>query len=173
VAVETFGVDADHMAAFEPQIEVSSDGPITSARLTLIINASAAKINGLMTAAGITPSDIASDTTTVAYANARRLVTDRARIDMQAAAYGSVSVATEVAQYDERAAEEIRQWIAMPATLGSDEVGDAVSPGVLTSTGQLGLSTTDTHRRRRRRYDRARDRTSEVDDLGGWGRTQG
>jgi hypothetical protein len=167
MAVQTFGVDADHIAAFEPQITVSNDGPVTSARLTIIINASAARINGLMSFHGIDPADVAATTTSVEYANAKRLITDRVRVDLQQAAYGSTSVAAETAIYDERANAEIAAWRAAPDTLGADVTND-VSPGVFTSTDNLNLDTQDKSQRRRRRYDRARDRTAGLDDGHRW-----
>lgn len=167
MALQTFGVNQTVMQSYEPQIKVGSDGPITVARLTILIESSAGKINGMMTAAGLEPATLAADSSAVVYINARRLIAERTRIDMQAAAYGSVSVAAELGTYDERARAEIREWVELPASLGED-VPDNVSPGVRTSTQSLGLNTADTYRRRRRRYDRARDRTTNPDDTHRW-----
>ena len=167
MAIETFGVDATHVASFEPQITVSAAGPVTSARLTVMIKASAARINGMLSFHGISPSDVASDSASVEYANAQRLITSRVLIDLRAAAYGGVSVASEVASYDDMATAEIAEWRAQPDILGADVTSD-VSPGVYTSTAAHGLDTTDASTRRRRRYDRKVDRTSNINDRHRW-----
>ena len=117
MAVETFGVDATHVASFEPQITVSAAGPVTSARLTVMITAGAARINGLMSFHGITPASVAADSTSVEYANAQRLITDRVLISLRAAAYGGVAVAAEVAIYDELANTELSEWRRAPAAV--------------------------------------------------------
>jgi hypothetical protein len=132
-----------------------------------MITASAARINGLMSFHGIDPATVAATSTSVEYANAQRLITSRVLISMRAAAYGGVSVAAEVASYDELARAELAEWRAAPDILGAD-VTDDVSPGVYTSTQAHDLSTTDTHTRRRRRYDRKRDRNSNPDDVHRW-----
>ena len=164
--IVTFGVDQTHVSSFEPQITIGADGPVTPARLTVMVNASSARINGLMSFHGIDPTTI-TDTSSVEYLNAQRLITDRVLIDMRAAAYGGVSVAAEIAVYDERANTELSEWRTAPDTMGADITPD-VSPGVRTSTQALGLDTSETCRRGRRRYDRARCRTSEADDRSRW-----
>lgn len=164
--VVTFGVDQTHVQSFEPQISIGSDGPVTTARLTVMINASSARINGLMSWHGIDPAGI-TDTSSVEYLNAQRLITDRVLLDLRAAAYGGVSVAAEIAIYDERADTELSEWRRAPDTMGADVTSD-VDPGIHTSTQALGLNTSETCRRGRRRYDRATCRTSETDDRHRW-----
>ncbi len=167
MAVQTFGVDQTHVSSFEPTITIATDAPVTPTRIAVLINSSAARINGLMSFHGIDPDSVATDATSVGYANAQRLITDRVLIDLRAAAYGGVSVASEVAIYDASAEGQIEQWQAKPDSLGAD-VSNDVSPGVHTSTQALGLSTTEACRRNRRRYDRVRCRTSERDDVHRW-----
>lgn len=169
MAVETFGVDATHVASFEPQITVSATGPVTSARLTVMITASAARINGMMSFHGITPESVAGDTNSVEYANAQRLITSRVLIDLRVAAMGGVAIASETTSYDAIAMAEIGEWRAAPDILGAG-VTDDVSPGVYTSTQAHDLNTADVFTRRRRRYDRKVNRNSNPDDRGGWSR---
>jgi hypothetical protein len=167
MAVQTFGVDQTHVSSFEPQITIATDAPVTPTRLAVLINASAARINGLMSFHGIDPDDTASDTTSVAYSNAQRLITDRVLVDLRGAAYGGVSVAAEILIFDTSADAQIEKWQAKPDSLGAT-VTDDVSPGVHTSTQALGLDTGETCRARRRRYDRARCRTSLPNDGFRW-----
>ncbi len=163
MAVQTFGVDQTHVSSFEPQIEVATDAPVTPTRLTVMINASAARINGLMSFHGLDPDVIAADSLSVGFSNARRLITERTLVDLRAAAYGGVSVASEIATYDARAEDQIEKWQAKPDSLGADVTND-VSPGVHTSTQALGLDTSERCRAGRRRYDRVRCRNSLPND---------
>ena len=167
MAVQTFGVDQTHVSSFEPQIEVATDAPVTPTRLTVMIRASAARINGLMSFHGIDPDSTAADTTTVEYFNAQRLITERTLIDLRGAAYGGVAVAAELVTFDTRAEDQIAQWQAKPDSLGAG-VTDDVSPGVHTSTQALDLDTSETCRAGRRRYDRVRCRNSLPSDGFRW-----
>lgn len=167
MAVQTFGVDQSHIEAFEPTITIASDAPVTPARILTLINASAARINGLMSFHGIDPDSTSTDATTVAYSNAQRLITDLVLIQLRAAAYGGVAVAAEITLFVTDAESQIQQWQAKPDSLGADVTND-VSPGVHTSTQALGLNTSDICRRGRRRYDRAGCRTSLPGDRFRW-----
>jgi hypothetical protein len=167
MAVQTFGVDQTHVSSFEPTITIATDAPVTPTRIAVLITASAARINGLMSFHGIDPDSTSTDATSVAYANAQRLITDRVLIDLRAAAYGGVSVAAEIALYDTSVEAQLAQWQAKPDSLGAG-VTDDVSPGVHTSTQALGLNTSDLCRRARRRYDRTKCRTSLPGDGHRW-----
>jgi hypothetical protein len=76
--VQTFGVDADRILASLPQIVIDSGTGIllTTTRATTLINAEAARVNGLIDGAfgSGTSADIASDATSIEYINAQRLV---------------------------------------------------------------------------------------------------
>lgn len=167
--VQTFGVDQTYVQSFCPQITISSTAPLTSARMTQIVEAHAAKICGLLEAAGITPADVATDTTSVLYANCSRLVFTCARPEIVAAAHGQLASQPEVQAYFDLCASEIESWTKKPQVLGSDVSDTSSDPGVLTSTQAKSLdTTTDEYVRRRRRYDRRRNRTSGNDDVNRW-----
>jgi hypothetical protein len=73
--VQTFGVDADRILASLPQIIIDSGTGIllTTTRATTLINAEAARVNGLIDGAfgSGTSADIASDATSIEYINAQ------------------------------------------------------------------------------------------------------
>ena len=77
-AVQTFGVDADRILASLPQIIIDSGTGIllTTTRATTLINAEAARVNGLIDGAfgSGTCADIASDATSIECIRAQRLV---------------------------------------------------------------------------------------------------
>ena len=167
MTVQVFGVDQTYAQSFVPQITVSSTSPLTVARLTQISATHAAKINGLLEAAGLTPADIAADTSTALYANCARLVFHRALPSILGAAHGPMAVQPDVNAYDAQAERDIASWVAKPQSLGED-VGDTVDPGIIASTQAKSLDTTDSAVRGRRRYDRRRDRNTGNDDTHRW-----
>lgn len=167
--VQTFGVDQTYVQSFCPQITVSSTAPLTSSRLTQIVEAHAAKICGLLEAAGVTPADVATDTTSVLYKNCARLVFTCSRPEIIAAAHGQLASQPEVQAYYDLCREEIEGWTKKPTVLGSDVSDTASDPIVRTSTQAKSLNTTsDEYVRGRRRYDRRRNRTSGSDDVNRW-----
>jgi len=164
VAVEVYGVDADYVQSFMPQISIGTNAPLTTARLTVIVKASAAEFNGLARRAGINPTDeIADDETTDLYANAQRLVFELSRPWIMAAAHGHAVVAADVEVIRQRALVTMQAFAQRPQSLG--EVPTDVSPRVRSSTEALGLNTDDTARDNRRMFDTVTDRNGLPNDI--------
>tara|TARA_R100000808_G_scaffold3903_1_gene13269 strand:- start:838 stop:1326 length:489 start_codon:yes stop_codon:yes gene_type:complete len=74
MANQTFGVTTTEVQAYCPQISFGSSDAITSARLTVLINHGASRLNGVMIAAGLSPDTIAGDATSTAYLNAQQII---------------------------------------------------------------------------------------------------
>ena len=157
-AIQTFGVVESVVEAHLPMLTIDSGTGtlLTSARLTTLITKAAARVNGLIDGAfgAGTCADIATDTVSVEYMNAQRLVLAALLPDCLRAAHHPPSVSAEIAGYIADYAAQIEELISQPArALG--RVSDASSVSALrNSAAALGLDTTDiTKKRQRRKFD--------------------
>lgn len=74
-ALQTFGVDAVELQSLLPQIGMEgTDDLLTTARISQIVDGAAARVCGVLVAAGLVPADIAADTASSAYARCRELI---------------------------------------------------------------------------------------------------
>lgn len=165
MAVEVYGVDATFVAAYLPQVTVTATGPLTSARLTELIEGAAAIYNGRLIArfgAG-TPATIGADATTDAYRNAQNGIITLATPQILMAAH---HLAADVLAAQEAASELLDLIDHDPIAATGYTSDESYSPGVATSTAGLGLSTTTASRRDRRAYDGATSATGK--DEGGF-----
>lgn len=145
MALQTFGVTATTVAADLPQVNVASNAPITSARLTTLINQSGAEVCGLVDAyygAG-TSDSIGGDagaTYPVPYANCTRILLVLLRPRVYRAAHHTLDPA--IIEDAEAEAEALRKRLAKNpvAEIGLVSPGsDSPGLGVRTSTSGLGI----------------------------------
>ena len=142
-SVQTYDIDVTYLQTHYPQdVVVDAAGPLTTARLTRIIEDAASEVNGELRSAGFDPDEINTDATTSpdAYSNVRRMV-----------AYAAKPRILEVNQTLSAASELVdlaeQKWLARldrfranPGSLGSEDV-TAFSPQVRTSADGLGVDT--------------------------------
>jgi hypothetical protein len=140
MAVETWGVDADHVAAYIPQLVVGSSSPVTSARLTIIIKGAAGRMNARLRGAGLDPADIAADTASDWYTAVQEILVVLIKADCLDAAHHPTGASDVTALLREDAYERI-------ATLRSDirsatgyDAPAAVAPGTLSTSAERGLT---------------------------------
>ena len=154
--VQTFGVDADRILASLPQIIIDSGTGIllTTARATTLINAEAARINGLIDGAfgSGTSADIATDTSSVEYANAQRLVVAAAIPPILRASHHPTTIDADTRALLDDLAAQLELLMTDPSrALGRIDATSVSAPR--TRFADLGLSTTLTAKRARRRFD--------------------
>lgn len=161
MAVETYGVDQTHVQSYLPQVDVGANSPVTSDRLTEIIQGAAARVNAAIRGAGIDPADVASDTSSDWYRAAQRIVMLFVRPDLLDAAHHPTAhdVRADLLEeaYDEL--ERLRQNIR--SALGYD-AATTLGPAAVTSTSRMGLDvTTETEIAKRRHFDGRRGAKKE------------
>ena len=156
-AVQTFGVDADRILASLPQIIIDSGTGIllTTARATTLIQAAAARVNGLIDGAfgSGTSTEIAADATSTEYYNAQRLVVAAAIPSILRASHHPTTIDADTTALLEDLKAELDLLLDNPArALG--RVADTSSVSApRTRFANLGLSTTLTAKRARRQFD--------------------
>jgi hypothetical protein len=155
VAVEVFGVDAAHFAAYLPHVDVGDGSVVTSARLTEILEGAAARLAGYLTSTygASAAAEIALGTASVAYRNCQRCVVTLAAPDVLLAAHHA-STSDFTAQINDRAEALI---VALrrdaDSEIGWRPGGAQSNPGaVATSTQSLGLSIDADSQQGRRRF---------------------
>lgn len=168
MAVETWGVDQTHFAAYLPQVEVddgSGVSPLTVTRLAEIIEGAAAEVNAAIVQRWGTSAveAIAADTTSDAHRNCQLATVTLATPYVLESAHHMAEGDT-IDRMEDRA-RDLRRRLTKDAAkvIAYDPPGssDAVAGS---STASLGLDTSATAARTRRRYDgRATGR-----DEGGW-----
>ena len=154
MAVQVYAVDATHVAAYLPQLAVGTDSPLTSARLTEVVEGAAARVNGVIRAVGFVPGDIAADTTTDAYRMCQRLVVVVAAPDLLFASHHTAAM-DEVERLTELANTELDRLRRDPAILG-DISDSSRTPNTTTSTSYRNLDTTTATARSRFFFDSRR-----------------
>jgi hypothetical protein len=169
-AIQTFGVVESVVEAHLPMLIIDSGTGtlLTSARLTTLITKSAARVNGLIDGAfgAGTCADIATDTVSVEYMNAQRLVLAALLPDCLRAAHHPPSVSSEITGLIADYAAQLEELISQPArALG--RVTDSTSVSALRdSVRALGLDTTDLTKKRQRRHFDGRNALLGVDENG-------
>jgi hypothetical protein len=169
MAVETFGVDQTHFAAYLPQIEVESSGvPLTNARLLEIIEGAAAEVAAAVVYTwGDVVSVIAADTGSTAYRNCQYCTIILATPHIIEAAHHLID-GEAFARLEERA-ENLRDRLFKKAARviayvppSTPESGQTA--GAQTSTQYLGIPLDQSSQRSRRRF----GGRSAGGDEGGW-----
>jgi hypothetical protein len=157
MTVQTFGVTETLVEAHLPMILIDSGAGtlLTSARLTILLNSAAARVNALIDGAfgeGSSTS-ISSDATSIEYNNAQRLVLAALLPDVLRAAHHPPAIGGDISGLIEDYDAQIQMLISDPArALGL--VNDPTSVSALRSRFiSLGLSTTTTAQRARREFD--------------------
>ena len=154
MAIEIFGVDQTFMQAYLPQVGMGTNYPITTARLTTIIEGAASQLYSALTAAygsGIIGT-ITADTTSPVYSRCQTLIRDIAMPHILRAAH-HISADIDFEFYDELAKEARKDLRKDPlGEIGQSSTG--MSPNVETSTKYLDLDVASTDKiRARRKYD--------------------
>ena len=155
MAVEVYGVDTTHVQSYLPQLSVGSTSPLTTARLTAVVEGAAARVNGILSAAGFSSSDIAADTTTDAYRNCQRLVVIVAAPDLLFASHHTAAI-DEVERLHELANTELDRLRRDPVATTGYTADSSRTPNTTTSTSHRGLDTTTATARTRRFFDSRR-----------------
>ena len=169
MSVQTFGVTESLVEAHLPMIIIDSGAGtlLTSARLVILLNSAAARVNALIDGAfgaGASAS-IASDATSIEYNNAQRLVLAALLPDVLRAAHHPPAIGGEISGLIEDYDAQLQLLISDPArALGL--TNDPTSVSALRSKFKsLGLSTTTTASRARRKFD-GRNNLLGVDEGG-------
>jgi hypothetical protein len=164
MSVVTFGVDATKIAVLLPQVPIVASGPVTSARLTDIINSNAAAVNAVLIHSydDGSPAAIAADVSSVPYLLCQKLVALACEADILFAIRGVYN--DEVMSAYERRDDLLEAITVSPVSMTGYQPAAGYSPGVGTSTKRLGLSVTDADRRDRRKYDGASSLSSKDED---------
>lgn len=132
-ALVTFSVDSDLLKSYLPQVTLAGTGDVwTSARVTAQINAAAARVNGVLIAAGEDPAAINADTSSALYALVRHWICILV-IPRIAFGLGGLGVDMEDTLRDMRAeaADLNARFAVRPEELGSDTAER--SPGVVSN----------------------------------------
>ena len=170
MAVQTFGVDETIVEAHLPMILIDSGVGtlLTSARLTILLNSAAARVNALIDGAfgeGSSTS-IASDATSIEYSNAQRLVLAALLPDVLRAAHHPPAIGGEIASLIEDYDNQIQLLISDPAR-AIGRVNDPTSVSALRDrVASVGLDTTSTSKTRARRQFDGRNNLLGVDEGG-------
>ena len=155
MAVTVYGVDTTQVQAYLPQLAVGTDSPLTTARLTEVVEGAAARVNGVIRAAGFDPAVIAADTTTDAYRNCQRIVVVVAAPDLLFASHHTAAM-DEVERLAELANTELDRLRRDPvAALGYTD-DSTRTPNTTTSTSYRSLDTTTGTARKRFFFDSRR-----------------
>lgn len=153
---QTYGVTSTEVGAYLAQLGLgSATHKIDPDDMVQMIAGAAAEFNGVLLAAGLQPSDVAADSTSVAYAYAQRAVCYLTIPDVLISMFDSEAADKASKTTRERAERMLRAIQKTPAILGL-EAGNP-SPRVSTTVEALALDTTTTGRRRRWRWRRDDD----------------
>lgn len=169
-AIQTFGVVESVVEAHLPMLIIDSGTGtlLTSARLTTLITKAAARVNGLIDGAfgAGTCADIATDTTSVEYMNAQRLVLAALLPDCLRAAHHPPSVGADIQDLIDDFNSQLEELRSQPArALG--RVSDSKSVASLRDSVQgRGLNTSDLTKNRARRQFDGRNALLGVDENG-------
>lgn len=142
--VQTFGVNAAALQPFLAQLALGGSGSnlYTDARLTEVITQAAAQVNAAYIGAGVDLATVAATTTSVAYQQARHLITIRSVV-LIAFGMGGLGVGQEDALQDLR--DEYRQELsrlqAQPESMADDAVPASTTNVPSTTTVDAGLWT--------------------------------
>ena len=170
MAVQTFGVTEAVVEAHLPMIVIDSGTGtlLTSARLTILLDSSAARVNALIDGAfgEGTSTTISSDATSIEYLNSQRLVLAALIPDVLRAAHHPPSINNEIASLIADYDAQLQLLISDPArALGI--VKDPTSVSALRSRVlSLGIDTTSTTKKRARREFDGRSNLLGVDEGG-------
>lgn len=148
--IQTFGVDYVALQAHLPQIGmVGTDDPLTTARLAQLVNEAAAEVCSMLLGAGITPSGVAAETTSVAYYQCQRLVIALTLPSLMRAVSGvGFGASADIEAAETRARTLLARIEANPTMLGWDSDTDD-TPGAWSSTSEYSdLATTSPQRLR-------------------------
>ena len=170
MAVEIFGVTEAVVEANLPMLIIDSGTGtlLTTARLTILLDSAAARINGLIDGAfgAGTCTSIALDTATVEYANAKRLVLAALIPSLLRAAHHPPAISADIQGLIADYTAQIDMLISDPArALGRVNDETSVS-AVRTRVASLGLDTTTTSVNRARRSFDGRNPLLGVDEKG-------
>jgi len=170
MAVQTFGVTESLIEARSPMIKIdSATGTLlTSARLTILIDSAAARVNALIDGAfgSGASTDIATDATTIAYNNAQRLVIAAVIPDVLRSSQHAPAVEAEIAGLVEDCHAQLQLAISDPVrALGLADDPTSVS-ALRSRVASLGLDTTTTSTVRARREFDGRNALLGVDEGG-------
>jgi len=168
--VETFGVTEAIVEAHLPMIVINSEtgSLVTSARLVILLDKSAARINALVDGAfgAGTSTAIAVDTTSVEYVNCQRLVCASLIPVILRAAHHPPSISAVIQGLIADLDAQIQELIDDPAR-AIGRVDDPTSVSALRDrVASLGISTTDTEKKRARRQFDGRNALLGVDEGG-------
>lgn len=152
MAIEVYGVDTTHVQSYLPQLSVGASSPLTTTRLTEVVEGAASRVNGILLAAGFVPADIAADTTTDAYRNCQRLVTIVALPDLLLAAH-HVAALDEIERLTDMAIAELDRLRRDPVAATGYTSDSTRTPNTTTSTSYRDLDTSTAKARTRRFFD--------------------
>lgn len=155
MAVEVYGVDQTHVQSYLPQLAVGANSPLTSDRFTEVVEGAAARVNGILSAAGFSSSDIAGDTASDAYRNCQRLVVIVAAPDLLFASHHTAAI-DEVERLHELANGELDRLRRDPVATTGYTADTTRAPMSGTSTNYRSLTTTTAKARTRRFFDSRR-----------------
>ena len=160
MAVETWGVDVAFVETFWPNIKVTTQGPVTSARVLELITQASALVNGITKGLGFDIPTLAADTASDEYANIRGLVMKVLAPDVHTEAYGSTS-ASFIEDLWNRRIQCLEDYRRTPANLGAE----AETPSrVRGSVAGHDLDTSATSRVNRKTFNRLKDQTNGLPD---------
>ena len=111
MAVQTFGVNQALIQSYLPQVDITTDAPITTARLDEIIEGNAARLAGYLLSAygaGIVET-LALDSTSTPYRNCQRVICVLCVPDVLLAAHHVTVVPEQLKPYTEAANELLKR----------------------------------------------------------------
>ena len=155
MAVQTYGVDSTLVQSHLPQLAIGDDSPLTSTRMTELIEGAAARVNGIVRAVGFNPTTLAADTSTDAYRNCQRLVVVVAAPDLLLASH-HVAAMDEVERLTDLANIELDRFRRDPVAVLGYTGDDSRTPNTTTSTSYRRLDTSTATARKRYFFDSRR-----------------
>jgi len=150
--IQIYGIDADYVASFYPQIEVSGAASITAARLATMVESASSRVNGVLVAHGLDPDNV-NDNATASSAEATTFHFTKTMvvqcigplIDVALLASPSVQKASEAL-----CLARLQAFEASPQISGAST--ETMTPGSSSSTAYLGIEISDSSRAIRRKY---------------------
>lgn len=136
----TYDVDVGVLRSYFPQVPMGSDdGEFhTLARIELLVSHASAQLNGVLIKVGLSPSDIGSDSTSVAYLQCQRIICGLVLRDI----YNGLTTgftpeeAEKLAAWAEDKMEAIEET---PTILGQADT--TIGPRVVTTVEEFGIAT--------------------------------
>ena len=168
--VETFGVTETIVEAHLPMVVINADTGtlVTSARFTILLDKSAARINALVDGAfgSGTSGAISADSSSVEYINCQRLIIAALIPIILRAAHHPPSISGVIQGLIADLDAQIQELVDDPAR-AIGRVDDPTSVSALRGrVASLGLDTTDTEKKRSRRMFDGRSALLGVDEGG-------